>query len=609
MPAGTDERPNPLQRHTVTFDVFAQTCRGPMPADSLSIVRATQYSRRKLVFRTLLDLVSTTPAAAGPLSDPGDAWRVLASSEERDQSIATEVLMYPTVGAWATRIVRRLLGTISETVPLWTELGYLHSLAAAAAIRSRVPFTLRVPVMHGAVNLPTLGQVRLPCRFPTGVVTLDHDRHGLHVRAGSNRFVLQPEEPTPLFLPARSHISVSRGSTLRLRFEDTDPYREFSSPLPPDRLDDVAFGEWAKLLAEAWDLLTSSHPRYAVELANALTMLTPAKAERRISAASSSAAFGGMLVSAKTSAALLAEAMVHEVQHSKLNALLDLVPLLTEPGDETLYAPWRDDPRSATGLLHGIYAFTSTVEFNRVQRTRADEEGGRAADFLFAQRRAQVREAIGIARRLPGLTPLGHTFIEASAERLAVCERDQVEPDLAEVIGWLNREHRATWKVRHHRVDPSCVDRLTREFLRGSRASREEFSAPEVRANHRKIDASWRDYLLKLRILDPAAFARVLADRDAAIPPVDRAFVERNYLTAAVVCVDRIERNPRDGLAWIGLGLSLRAQGDDEGATGILDFPELTMAIHEQVHRETGMATDPVTLAGWVGRAAGPTTA
>ena len=49
--------------------------------------------------------------------------------------------------------------------------------------------------------------------------------------------------------------------------------------------------------------------------------------------------------------------LVHEFQHSKLSAMLDLVPL-TDPDDHGRYfAPWRVDPRPLAGLLQGVYAF------------------------------------------------------------------------------------------------------------------------------------------------------------------------------------------------------------------------------------------------------------
>ncbi|MFD2418294.1 HEXXH motif domain-containing protein [Amycolatopsis pigmentata] len=586
----------PLRRHTLALDVFERACRGPLPPDDLSAQFAAQYSRRKLLLRTLLDRLGTNTSALGPLPDAGATWHILATAEERAPGIVGDVLMYPPVGAWVTRMIRRLLGAIDDNIPLWTELGYLHSLTAAVAFRAAIPFSLGVPVLFGAVNLPTVGQLRLPGRFPTGVASLEHDRDGLHVRSGVDRVTLSSDEETAFFLPTRSQVCVSDHGVLRFRFDDTDPYREFTSPRPPRRVDHTEFAEWDKLFAEAWDLLSAHHPRYATELASTLAMLAPASAGHALFAASSRAAFGGMLVSPKSSAALLAEVLVHELQHSKFNALLDLVPLLRDEGDETLYAPWRDDPRPAAGLLHGIYAFTSTVEFNQTHRNQASGPEARLAEYLFARRRAQVRETIEIARDLPELTRPGRRFVDLADERLARCEQDRIDDGMAEVVAHLNAGHRAGWRWCHHDFAADEVENLTAGFLRGAEAG--GLPRPTVVPHRREPGSTWRFALLKLKVLDPAGFAEA-----GPVPPADRAFAAGDHHTAAIGYRERIATDPGDSQAWIGLGLALRVLGDREAADGILGFPALVVAIHERIRATVpGPTPDPAALAGWLGR-------
>lgn len=589
----------PLRRHKLPFDVFERACRGPLPSADTSALRTAQYSRRKLLVRTLLDRLAMAPSALGPLPAPGPTWHILATAEERAPDAARDVLMYPAVGAWAMRMIRRLLGAIDDSVPLWTEVGYLHTLTAAVAFRAGIPFSVRVPVLFGAVNLPTVGQILLPGRFPAGVANVRHDRDGLHVRSGLDRLTLRPEEETAFFLPTRSPVHVSDRGVLRFRFDDTDPYREFTAPRPPRRLDHTEFAEWDKLLAEAWDLLTTHHPRYAAEVASTLTMLAPAKAGDELFAASSRAAFGGMLVTPKSSAALLAEVLVHELQHSKFNALLDLVPLLRGTGEPTLYAPWRDDPRPAAGLLHGIYAFTSTVEFNRTHRKQASGPEARLAEYLFARRRAQVRQTIDIARALPELTEAGRRFVDIADERLGRYEQDRIDDGMAEVVAHLDAGHRACWRWCHHDFAAGDIERLTTAFLRGVRVR--GLPRPVVVPHRRAPGPTWRVALLKLKVLDPAGFTETAAA--PTIPPADVAFATGDYHAAATRYRALVATNPPGSEAWIGLGLALRALGDSEGAEGILGFPALTVAIHDRIQRRIGSAPDPVALAGWIGRA------
>ena len=67
---------------------------------------------------------------------------------------------------------------------------------------------------------------------------------------------------------------------------------------------------------------------------------------------------------------ILASVLVHECQHAKLNAVLDLIPL-SRPDQARYYAPWREDPRPLGGLLHGAYAYLGVSDFWRVQSSRS----------------------------------------------------------------------------------------------------------------------------------------------------------------------------------------------------------------------------------------------
>ena len=54
--------------------------------------------------------------------------------------------------------------------------------------------------------------------------------------------------------------------------------------------------------------------------------------------------------------------LTHELQHTKLNAVMYLFELLEPVAGERFYAPWRDDPRPLGGFLQGIYAFFGIAE-------------------------------------------------------------------------------------------------------------------------------------------------------------------------------------------------------------------------------------------------------
>nr|WP_235038761.1 HEXXH motif-containing putative peptide modification protein [Kibdelosporangium aridum] len=148
-----------------------------------------------------------------------------------------------------------------------------------------------------------------------------------------------------------------------MEIDDNNPYREFADPREPDLLTEAEWTRWQELFDSAWDMLTQRHRGYAEELSAGLRTFVPVRGNQGFAGSSSSAAFGAIALSSKNSAAALADVLIHELQHSKLNALLELVTLRHEGAEHCGYAPWRPDPRPLTGLLHGIYAFVSVVEF------------------------------------------------------------------------------------------------------------------------------------------------------------------------------------------------------------------------------------------------------
>jgi HEXXH motif-containing protein len=457
----SDRSSETLRMHTLPHSAFREICGGPVSPDIIRLMSTTQYSRRKLQLHALTGLARDNPTVAGPLTSTDEVWRLLVTIESRAPEIVEDVLMYPPVGAWLSRMVHRIASGESATTPLWTEFGYLHSTVAATAIRANMPMSIRVPVLHGAVNLPTAGHVRLPVTFPVGMAHMVADHRGVRLRGPSFDVTLPDDltEPTADYQPTRTHMTEDGGRVLRLRIEDTDPYRAFTRPRRPHRLSPLDIADWAKLIDEAWHVLSTSHSHFAEEVSAGLTTVMPAAAEDELLAASSPSGFGGMMLSANESPVTMAELIVHELQHSKLNALLDLVTILDQPGEATEYAPWRQDPRPPIGLLHGIYAFASAVEFHRAQRRHSPSPDRKRADFLFAHRRAQVGEAISVVRGLRGLTDLGREFVDIVAGRIDTCDRDAVDVEVLRTVRAMTADHRATWRMRHHSFEPNCLDR------------------------------------------------------------------------------------------------------------------------------------------------------
>jgi HEXXH motif-containing protein len=382
---------------------------GPASTESIGVLAASQYSLRRLRVLALLDRCSQSPECER-------AVETLLDVDHRRPDITANVLMHPPAGVWLVRALRSN-----------TELGYLNSLAAAAAVQAGLPVEIDVPVHDGFACLPTVGAI--PVTDAT-VTTIRGRPDGL--------------------VPAIRHQVEANGTSLNVHIEDSDPYREFGEPQPPQLLDAHQADAWRRQITDAWRLTTERHTAYAHELSTGLSTLVPIARSRRIAGASSRAAFGGLALSTKDDAAKLAEVLVHELQHSKLNAFLDLFPLVDDDSEARWHAPWRTDPRPLTGVLHGIYAFTSVVEFWHVEREHlADPDATRKAHLDFAYRRHQVREAIDNLDHADGLTKFGRRLIEAADLRITVCEKAEVPADIRREVARLTDKDRADWMRRN----------------------------------------------------------------------------------------------------------------------------------------------------------------
>ncbi|MFD0206173.1 MULTISPECIES: HEXXH motif domain-containing protein [Saccharothrix] len=572
-----------LSTHRLPRFVFDEICSGAVSAAGMAILRRTQYSVRKLRLRALLEATSQVTPRLGPFADLDGSWTLLAEVEQVAPEVVEEVLMHNSVGVWLTRALRQVLGTAVDATPLWSEVGWFHAVAAAAAVRGGRPCALTVPVVHGAVTLPTVGAYRLSGRFPVGQARLVNSPSGMTI-----------EVPGPVEWQAvRRHRSTARGHQVEVVVDDLGPYREFGGPVPPDPLDDSEWDEWRKYLEEAWELLTARHPGAAEELSAGLSTVVPLDARREVFAASSSAAFGAIAMSPKRSATEFAEALVHELQHSKVNALLDLVDLHTSDATPRHYAPWRDDPRPIEGLLHGVYAFVSVAEFWHAQRGLVPAALARRAEFSLAYRARQVGLAIDSLRGFVDLTDLGREFVAAVAVRLAACDPD-VSPDVASAIERITAEHAMTWRLRHVRPDPHDVrNAVAAWFDRGSfgdgGVARRGTVVPVSGSGESLLTA-----LLRLRVLEPGEFDRA-PHRDGP----DFAYLRGERKAAVEGYAARLRATPHDATAWAGLGLAL-------DSAVMRRCPELVRAAHHAVTVRTGVPLSPVDLVTWFDQATTP---
>ncbi|WP_430783183.1 aKG-HExxH-type peptide beta-hydroxylase [Actinoplanes sp. G11-F43] len=252
------------------------------------------------------------------------------------------------------------------------------------------------------------------------------------------------------------------GLTLSVRLEDTDPVRARLGLTPTPPLSGAEVEHWRDCLERAWAVLVRRHRPAAETMAAVLRVIVPVVPDPSAEgiSATSAEAFGAVAMSSPAGPDALAAGLLHETQHSVLNAtslLFDLV----EPGGPRGYSPWRDDPRPAFGVLHGAYAYLAVVRFRRA-------EPGRAAAFEFARWRSAVARAAAGLLAGGELTPAGVRFTTALLAEVEPWLAEPVEPEVQRLADLANADHRVRWRLRNLTVTPEDTARLVTAWRAGA---------------------------------------------------------------------------------------------------------------------------------------------
>jgi uncharacterized protein len=215
----------------------------------------------------------------------------------------------------------------------------------------------------------------------------------------------------------------------QVALEDCDPYRDCHHWAITGRLDEADAGAWLRTIPAAWDILVRDHSVYAPAIAAGLTTIVPMawSESRNDVSATARHAFGaigaGLPVPrfgrTEPDAAALALLFIHEFQHGKLGAVLDMADL-HDPSDRRLFeAPWRPDPRPLEGLLQGTYAHVGVTDFWRVRRhTAPGAEEREHAESEFRRWLGHTVRSVEVLAESGSLTPTGLRFTDAMRETL-----------------------------------------------------------------------------------------------------------------------------------------------------------------------------------------------
>jgi HEXXH motif-containing protein len=395
---------------------------------AVSRLAEARYSRHLLLLRHLL---TQWPGDPERLRDVLERSRVAAPDR------FASVVGAPMVGGWSAIATRSLVHPPADPRPL----GHLAAMALVAAAAAEIDASVRIPVDNGAAMLPGLGAVVAEGRADVEATTSDGR---IEVRLDGTRIEVPAEPATeaPGWLPLRR----LNGDMVRIDLEDLDPYRHGHHTAPAGRLSAEDAKLWEALFGGAWQLLTDHLPQRAAELAVGMRSLVPLV--RTGSSATHSASlrhvFGACGLTRPSSAHDFVVTLVHEFQHSKLSALLDMYQL-TDPLAERLYfAPWRTDPRPLASLLQGVYAFAAIADTWLALRDEIAE-----AEARFAESRLQVDRGLTAIERSGALTSEGVDFTAALRRTVDKLLTEPVSPSATRSAEQLLSRIRTAWEAHN----------------------------------------------------------------------------------------------------------------------------------------------------------------
>ena len=417
----------PGQPALVHFDALATGYGG---AESIAYLRSAQRTDRRRLLRLLRH------QASGEAHDTfAVGWGLLVSLDKSMPAAVDGVLEHPYVRAWAERCIRALRRGEAA------DLGYLASIAAAAAIRCGTEAEVDVAVSEGHVYLPTLGRLRIG-NTENATVNVTGDGTFL-VRSGSRCWSVETggEARDEDWEPTRE----LRVGDFAVRLEDTDPYRDVHEWPAAARLTDAEAAAWQDQFATAWSLIEAAYPGYAPGLAEGLQAVMPLANDvpgREISATATEA-YGAVAAARPATGDKLALLIIHEFQHVKLGGLMDMFDLFDPTDHRLFFAPWRDDPRPVRAMLQGTYAHLSVTDYWRSYRHLATGSAALEAAERFARWRTLTTEAIDTLAASGALTSLGTRFVEGMQATIGPWLDEPVPPSAAEAAQKWAAERRA----------------------------------------------------------------------------------------------------------------------------------------------------------------------
>lgn len=316
-----------------------------LPAPGSESARAVFSAALRRALHELLRL----PAAPGP---NGAAWARFLPALAR--------IARASPGALASAVRRPTVGTLIRCLRGRLDPALQGELLATLALELMVAGALAEPVVipEPPARVHCLGARRILAP-PPGPLTVRPEGWSAGGGRGSVEEFLRscPEE----HVVGDAYAEIAGTTALALRW-DNSPLADVEAH--PDKsgskldLGGRPPEAWVAGLRAGLELIAAHVPGLRAEIDLGLLLVVPVgyDDERHLSA-SYQEAIGTVYLSLHPSPLTLAEALIHEFSHNKLNALLEQGPLLHNAWSPLYTSPVRPDPRPLHGVLLAVHAF------------------------------------------------------------------------------------------------------------------------------------------------------------------------------------------------------------------------------------------------------------
>jgi hypothetical protein len=300
-------------------------------------------------------------------------------------------------------------------------------------------------------------------------------------------------------------------------------------------------------------------------------------------------AFGAVFLELPSDPAAFAITLVHEFQHAKLSAALDLAPLHTAGTEAIYYAPWREDPRPLGALLHGIYAHLGVAQFWETHR-RCAPNRELLTHVEFARWRDDTWRACHSILDDSAFTTSGKVFITGVAGELDQLRDAAIPDEAADIAARIALDYAVCWRLRNFRADPSTADKLAAAWALQIPTALPPVEAIVEQASRAEPVARTRTLLTYQRIADTS--------KSEPAPEADRLYGLGRFNAAADAYQKRIRHDPGDLDAWAGLTVSIPPH--DPGHQALQQIPEVAAEIYRQANLLDPTRESPLELARWL---------